>query len=79
MAFCLEIGAAVAFAETCAREAATLLGASDAMRERLNIAVPMMKAERDSLRAALVETLGTDEVELALHEGRAADPFTLLS
>ena len=80
MAFCLEIGAVVAFAEARPREAATLLGAADAIRERLNIAVlPIMRAGRDALVSALVETLGADENESALTEGRAADPFALLS
>jgi predicted ATPase len=80
MAFCLEIGAVVSFAEGRPREAAVLVGAADAIRERLNIAVlPVMKAGRDGLLAALVEVLGAAENTLALTEGRRADPFALLA
>jgi tetratricopeptide (TPR) repeat protein len=79
IAICLEIGAMIAFAQARTQEAATLSGAADSMRERLNIAVlPIMKAGRDALAAALIETLGADANASALAEGRAADPFALL-
>jgi len=79
MAFCLEIGAVLAFGDGRVRHAAVLVGAADAIRESLDIAVsPVMRAGRDGLVVALVESLGADENALALAEGRSADPFALL-
>ncbi len=80
MAFCLEIGAVVSFADGRVRDAAVLLGAADAIRERLNIAVlPVVRAERDGLVTALVDSLGAADNASALAEGRRADPFPLLA
>jgi hypothetical protein len=80
MAFCLEIGAVVSFGEGRPRDAAVLLGAADAIRERLNIAIlPVMRPERDGLVTALVDSLGADDHASAHAEGQRADPFALLA
>jgi hypothetical protein len=77
--FCLEITAALEFADGRARSAAALIGAADAIRESLEISVwPVLKARRAELTALLAETLGPDENSSALAEGRTSDPFALL-
>jgi predicted ATPase len=77
--FCLEITAALEFADGRARSAAALIGAADAIRERLEISVwPVLKARRTELTTLLAETLGPDENSSALAEGRTSDPFALL-
>ena len=79
MAFCLEIGAV-----SRSRKLALPNGPSP-WRGRRDPRAPRHRgaandeAGRDALVAALVETLGADENESALTEGRAADPFALLS
>ncbi|WP_426574815.1 DUF4062 domain-containing protein [Aquihabitans sp. McL0605] len=77
--FCLEIGAAIAFGDDRIREAAVLMGAADAIRDRVEVAVwPVMQAQRAALVAALAEALGPDEHAAARAAGCAADPFVLL-
>ena len=77
--FCLEITAALEFADGHARPAAVLIGAADAIRERLDISVwPVLKARRAELTAVLAETLGSDDNAAALAEGRTSEPFALL-
>ena len=77
--FCLEITAALEFADGHARPATVLVGAADAIRERLDISVwPVLKARRAELIGLMAETLGPDENATALAEGRASEPFALL-
>ena len=74
--FCLEINAALEFADGHARPAAVLIGAADAIRERLEVSVwPVLQARRAELLALLAETLGPDVYASALAEGRTSDAF----
>ena len=77
--FCLEINAALEFADGHARPAAVLIGAAEAIRERLEVSVwPVLQARRAELLALLAETLGPDVYASALAEGRTSDAFALL-
>jgi hypothetical protein len=77
--FCLEVGAALAFAEGRSLEAVRLLGSGDSLRERLDIPVwPALEARRADVVAALVESVSPEEYLTAFAEGSAADPLLLL-
>lgn len=77
--FCLEVAAGLAFAEGRALEAVRLIGAGDAVRERLDIPVwPALGARRAELIAALADSVSPEDYRTAFAEGCTADPLTLL-
>jgi predicted ATPase len=77
--FCLEVAAALAFAEGRSLEAVRFVGCGDSLRERLDIPVwPALEARRAEVVAALVESVSPEEYLTAFAEGGSADPLVLL-